>query len=413
MHVYRLRFHAVAIACGILLSIASGCESKSGTGGSASSSSGTTPAPRTVASRDISDDEATLFAEQLEAAVSQGRASDMESVIDWTFLIGTTTSDLDVPDKFRADFQRGVTSTAQFSKQIAQTVAAGGAYKLIRVHDVDGQKRAFFRLTFPQGGGINFHDVVLRKREDGRIMIADIYVFLSGEMLSMTLRRTFIPAAAHENRNMLEKLSGKESDFVKHLADLQKISQSVASGKNQVALDTYYQMPDSLKNDTTLLLFRIRASQALDDAEYIKALEAFRTQYPKDSCVDFLSIDAHVLKGDFDKAIACVDRVNKAVEGDAALLCLKAQLYAQSSELEMAKETATDALRLEPNHVESHWMLVGLAVQDKDHAETARLLSKIESDLGIAINDLTGLSEYADFIRSTEYRNWRDSRQPR
>ena len=410
MQVFHTTLRATLIACLLLLALP-GCGSKSGTGSSGSSTTGTSAAPREVESGQISDEEATAFAKQLETDVSEGRTQEMEAVIDWTFLIGTATSGLDVPDKFRSDFQRGVTSNSQFSKQIGQAVATGGTYKFLRVHDVDGQKRAFFRLALPEGGGINFHDLVLRKTADNKVVIADIYVFLSGEMLSMTLRRAFIPAAAHESRNLLQKLSGKESDFVKHLPQLQQISQNLDSGKNQAALNVYYELPESLQKDKTLLLFRIRASQAVNNVEYIKALEAFRRQYPDDSCVDFLSIDAHVLNGDFDKALKCVERVNEAVEGDAALLQMKAQLYLESGDLQSARKSATEALKLEPDHVDSHWILVALALQQKDHAETARLLTKIERDFGLEIDNVNGVPEYADFVRSPEYREWLDSKQ--
>ena len=83
------------------------------------------------------------------------------------------------------------------------------------------------------------------------------------ELLALVAERSY-------RAGLFTLASGKESDFVKHLPQMQQISQSVNSGNNQAALDMYYQLPESLQNDKTLLLFRIRATQALNNVDHLR-----------------------------------------------------------------------------------------------------------------------------------------------
>ena len=42
----------------------------------------------------------------------------------------------------------------------------------------------------------NYHDFVLARRPDGKVRAVDAYMFLSGELISQSIRRLYIPVAA-------------------------------------------------------------------------------------------------------------------------------------------------------------------------------------------------------------------------
>lgn len=76
-----------------------------------------------------------------------------------------------------------------------------------------------------------------------------------------------------------------------------------------------------------------------------------------------------------------------------------------------AKVSAQQALAGKPGLLEAYWSLVGISLQTKDHAETARLLALLEGEHGVALGDLSSQSEYAEFVRSDAGRKWQKERK--
>ena len=90
---------------------------------------------------------------------------------------------------------------------------------------------------------MNYHDWVLARGPDGRICAVDMYVFLSAELMSQTIRRAFVPLAAHESRGILARLTGQEQELVKHLPQLKEMTDHLREGRFREVLDTYRQLP--------------------------------------------------------------------------------------------------------------------------------------------------------------------------
>ncbi len=50
-------------------------------------------------------------------------------------------------------------------------------------------------------------------------------------------------------------------------------------------------------------------------------------------------------------------------------------------------------------------------VEEKNHDETARLLTVLEKERGVAMGDLLGVEIYGDFVKSEAYKKWMRSRK--
>jgi tetratricopeptide (TPR) repeat protein len=207
-------------------------------------------------------------------------------------------------------------------------------------------------------GGVNYHEVLLAKQSTGPIRGQDIYLYLTGEFMSETLRRLYIAAAANESRGFLARLTGRESTYAKHLSQIQQMNSAIAQGHFRQALQVYEQLPDELKNDKTFLLLRLRAAQTLGDAEYQSAIDALHQLYPDDRSADLLSIDGHVMRKNYAKALDAIDRVDKAVGGDPYLEVVRANTYLKAGDLRSAQQCAGKAIEQDASLEDAYWALV-------------------------------------------------------
>src|SRR5947209_8172511 len=90
-------------------------------------------------------------------------------------------------------------------------------------------------------------------------------------------------------------------------------------GEPKKALQAYEQLPPAFKGNKKFLVMRLQAAKAVSDDEYVRAVEGLRTHYPQGTSTDLFSMDGYLLTGQWDQALACVDRVDAAVGGDPYL----------------------------------------------------------------------------------------------
>ena len=391
-----------------------GCAGDSGsTGGSGGEASAIAPEDLPNG-RMPSEEEAAELVQQIEATMAEGDASVFSGAIDWELLFDRSTAGIDAPEKtetaFRTGLLQGVSGKKGLPSQIAQTVLQGGSYRLLRVRERDGELRALFRFLFPEAG-VNYHDLLLVQGDDGRVQIGDMHVFLSAEDLSTTFRRFYVAMVAEQNRSFLEKLSGKTAVYAQHMEDVQAMNASVQAGQPTEALDTYSSLPDVLQADKAVLLTRYRAAVNVGGTECIQAVRDFKRHHPNDACIDFLSIDLYATTGEYDKALECIDRVEESVGGDPYLNVLRAGGLCSAKRFEEAREAGNAAIQAEPDMIQAHWEVIAIALQMKDFTEVSRLLDRVATNFEVEFEDLTQISDYAEYVKSPEYQKWLESHE--
>jgi hypothetical protein len=363
----------------------------------------------------LTGEECLAFARGFAADVGSGNTDAVVDRIDWDALLDRVTAGYDADDKFVRGFRRGFLSERRkpgnLVPAVIEAVGKGGSYVLLRVHEKDGTKRALFRMLHENG--VNYHDCILARAEDGAVRVSDIHIFLSGETASATMRRIFLAAAAEASKGFLEKLLGSESELVKHLPHIQRMAARNREGRPAEALRIYRSLPAAVQREKFVLLLRFQAAQGLSDEEQLAAAADMRKHCPGDPCLDLLSLDAVLLRRQYDEALACVDRLDAAVGGDPYSDLLRGNIHYMKGDRAAAKSHAAKAIAAEPTLAPAHWTLVQVALDERDHAETVRLLLRIEQVLKLEFGDLTAVPEYAEFVKSPEYREWLGRNAPK
>ncbi len=364
-----------------------------------------------AAGKVLSADEVVGFARAMETAVAKLDVSAATALIDWDALIDKVTAGIEAPDEFVKGFREGAIRKARSDDSIhgliIKAVKESGSYSLLRVRDRGKSKTALFRLAFADSGGVNYHEYELARKPDGSIRANDVYVFYSGENLSKTLRRLYIPSAAAQNRGMIAKFLGSEADIVKGLPAIQQMAEAIKAGRPKEALDLFEKLPASLQKDKTALLVYLSAAQSLDDTIHAGAIERIRKEFPDDPCVDLHSIDGFMFAKQYDRSQAAIDRVDKSLGGDPFLNVLRASVYVLQKQFDKARTAAETAVEKCPDMIDCYWTLLSVELGSANYPGVVNTLKKVDSHFSVEFNDLTTDPDFAGFVGSPQFREWK------
>ena len=359
-------------------------------------------------------EEAERFAAALGEVIYIPDLKLWEGVIDWDAFMELSFAGIEIADRSRAGFEEGfvgqMKSRGGILGQVHQALGEMGTYELVHIHEVDGRPRALFRMLTNEGA-LNYHDYILIRDEQGRPRAVDFYVHLSGENFSTTVRRMIRQLAADEQRTFLDRLTGTEQGFLKNVQQLQEMTQRVQQGDAAGALKVYQTMSDEQQKDKLALIQRYAAAMLLPDEEKSrKELEAtyemFRKEFPADVCLDFMAIDYHVARKEYEQTLQAVDRLDKAIGGDGYLHELRGNIYVQAGQLDKAAELFEKAIAALPQRQSGYFCLIGLALEQKDYETMLAGLKRLDQAVEMQWQDLTEVPEYAGFVASPYHKEW-------
>jgi hypothetical protein len=259
------------------------------------------------------------FAHRLEQTVSAGDPAFLRERLDIDLLFDRMFADRGISAAIVRKLRSGFERNAPFADGVVKQLHDSGFdYAFLRLHTVEGQRRAIFRLSGEMG--LNYHDVLL-VRKDGLVKIEDIYVVAAGEFLSDTMRRVVLPIIAAEGKDAAAKMTKAEKEYVDALPQLDILWSASRAGDPAAALAAYRRLPVSVQNDKSLMIMRLGMSMRLgaDSEEYQETIKKMAELFPDDPSMSLALIDYHLAVGEFDKAHACVQRVRERVGGDEFL----------------------------------------------------------------------------------------------
>jgi thioredoxin-like negative regulator of GroEL len=397
---------AVLLLCTTL----TGCGTKSRSNVQQSAES-TRVAPVISYGHSIDDGDARTFAETIEKTAASGDLAALDKNFDWDELYRIASDGLGVPRASGQEFLKGLTGSLRreggLMRVIAESGSHGGGFRLVHMQNRKGPKSALFRLNPDDQGGISYLRTILGRRGNGPIKVVDVYVFMAGENLSQTLRRSMLTLLSAQNsRSLLDRLTGKEADFAKAVPTSAALSDAVRNKRGREAMELFDKLPSSLQKDKTYLIMRVIAAQQLNDEEYQRAIESYQSQFPNDPSLDLLVIDSYLIKKQYKQALLSIERLNRAVDGDNYLTLLRAKVDLLMGDLIAAETAAQEAADEDPTLVDARMTLVLVSLRRKDFKETLQRLQALERDYRVRFEDLRTQAEYTEFVNSPQFQEW-------
>jgi hypothetical protein len=232
------------------------------------------------------------------------------------------TTGLDIPDKDSREMFVGARRVIDdkergFASQYIKIVKQGGSLTLLRVRQSRGRQVVLFRLIHPTTqGGVNYLEFAPQRFPDGQVRATDFYAYSAGEFVSATMRRTLLPMVADRSRTILDRLLAGEKDYVRDFPRLGQAMKLLNQGKPAEAHALFKTLRPETRKQKVVLIGRMRAAQVLrDDEEYAAVLKEFGELFPNDPCLELLSIDAFLMRKDYDGAMKAIDRLDRSVGG--------------------------------------------------------------------------------------------------
>ena len=358
----------------------------------------------------ITAEQATAFGKQIDASMREGDIATLDKAIDMDAILKTATAGMNVPPGAMAGFKRGVQQVS-LGTQIGQQVQAGGTYRFLRARGTPEKRTVLFRLA--GNDGLNYHELHLAPdAATGEPRVVDIHVMLSGELMSATFRRLFLPIVAEANKGRVARLLKGEEDLIKHSGEIQQFTQLTRAGKPQEALAVYDALPQSIRNEKAFMILRLMNTAKVDDAQYQRAIAEYQKQFPNDPGGVLVGLDGLFLNKEYDKVLESIDALEKQIGGDPYLDLYRANAHISKGDNKKGKAYLAKLMKAEPTLAQTYYSMLDLTLAEQNWDETARLLTAAEQKANVRFDDLESAEVFAGFVKTPQYKKWKASRTP-
>lgn len=249
--------------------------------------------------------EALQFGKSLDSCIRKRNGRAFDELFNSTLLTKRLKGNNILSETARARGIRDGLKKAGLGNQIINTLKSrDDSYALIKHYEVNGMQHLIYRL---QGdGGLNYHDFEL-ERHGGKVYIADMYIYTSGENFSKTLS------------DFLETSGDWDSKQKKGFHELDKIKQLYLTDRNIEAKKQFDKLDPEFTKQKSVQLIYVLICSKLDEKTYLEALDKYVAQYPNESNTFLLMLDVCFLKKDYDKASIYVEKLDSLIDKDPFL----------------------------------------------------------------------------------------------
>lgn len=203
-------------------------------------------------------------------------------------------------------------NNAAMGQQIINSIKDAGFYEMVKQYEKDNKQHLLYRLY--ADGSLNYHDFELG-RSNGKVYIADMFIYVSGEDLSQTIS------------NLSKNVSDEVLESEKDLAALKRMKQLLMENKHEEAKKVYDRLPTELRDQRALQVMHLLICSGLDEETYLKAIDRFRLMYPNEPYMFLMMIDASIMKKEYDDALMYVNKTDSVIDKDPFLDYYRGLLY--------------------------------------------------------------------------------------
>lgn len=349
------------------------------------------------------------WARSLHQAFAEGRGGPvLQGAMDLATLSERAVDGLGLSAADRAEFIKGVRNSQlgenSLHGQIAAQVAQGGTYRFRRVVARGDGPRALFRLVGPDGLS-NWHELVIRQQR-GAVRVVDIDIYVTGELVSTTIRTFSVLAQVGQKPSLLERLlgsSGKEAEaLVEGVTEARRHQQA---GRHQQALNRLRALPAEAQKAKLIAFLKVQSAQAMEESIYLAELDSYARLFPADPGQALMSIDAEIMRKRWDRALAAIATLEVRTGEDAQVECLRANVQQMAGQAELARLHGQRATALEPDWNWGWYTRIGLGLEAKDWDEVATALDGLAAN-GMDVEQLVAADLYAPFRASPVFTAW-------
>lgn len=342
-------------------------------------------APDKPAADAITKEEAEKFGKEFAAALSPCDPAKADALID----------SVKFTARFDAKTRAQIGTFDKLGESLCQGLGEDSSVRFVGVVQKDGVNRPRIRTIVR--GGVNFLDVLVVREPDKSLKLMDVYSLRNGEEMSGLL-------------SLVGKLISHGEAAARAYIDATQLH---GQGDYAAAKKRFMEIPAEVRTKVKAIALQGLTIDVQQPAEvYLASIEEFKKNFPGDSSVDLVEIDAHSLKNDYQKLVGSLDRLLAKTNNDPYVMVMRARAWLRAKEYEKATADAMTAVTAEPEMWAGDGgdLLIEIAVEQKKWADAVSYLDKMlsESITKDALHKV--LSEdaaYKSLVASKEYKAWR------
>jgi len=253
-----------------------------------------------------------------------------------------------------------------FGANITQAVTEGGYYNFVNYYQSNDSTYYLIFRSFVDDG-LNYHEYELLLDKDHHPTITDIYVYLTGQFLSETMKYIYLPLVEHTDSGTtdLVLLSG--------LKKMAAIRENVASKNFTRAKELFYTLSDTLRNSPIGYSMEVQILEPQDSFRYEELIETMSLNSKSTASYYLSSIDRFVFEGDVVGAMACVDSLG-SYTGDDFLDLYRGNLHYLGQDPQSAIECFRRLLNNYPYLPEAYDNLFQIYFLEENYDEMVPLM---------------------------------------
>lgn len=354
------------------------------------------------------DPECVALAQSVEAAARKQDFAALAPSFDMDVFCqrmrGNNTEDQAFFDRFTGGFKKTPVLATMLMR-----VAKDGQLTFLHVRTKGTEQRALFRIQSAEG--VNYCEALCVRVGGQKPKIVDMYIYMSGEYFSDTIRVMYQAAMKKENPTVYQRLFGGGTNMIDALPKMDQMRQQMQTQNYKAALETFNTIPKEHQTWKPALILRIRVARNVSEQHWLDAIQEYERAYPTDAALNFIKIDAFLIQKKYDEALKNVDALDVSVGGDPYLNVLRANMYSKAGRHDKALELARKSIAEMPDAGESNGCYIDCLVAAKDYPGAVKALDGFTAKFGWDDASLLNDPQYQPFFASREYKEWKAKRK--
>lgn len=359
--------------------------------------------------------ELQAFGKQIQQTAYSQDAAKFRALFDWNTFINRVLGEYEQNPAVKQELQpvRKQLETAYtennqgIDSEILAEVGSGADYRFLAMRKEDNQFKVVFRFLRPDWT-LNYQALIIEKQASGELKIVDIDSLSSGELISQSLQRLYLPEIYKAHLTVKDKLNSQETSRI--INQKKRYDFLAASTEKTDPFQAFQQLPGQYKNDKTVLLFLAQNTiEKEDPKKYQQVLNAYRKYHPQDPAAELLSVDYFTLVEEYKLALDSLERLTASLKTtDPYLYSLRAGILIEMRDINLAGKYAAKASELEPDLLQPYLHLINLSVMQSNFDAAIKYLDVLNNKFGFAYEDLdlSELENFEKFTASPQFKQW-------
>ncbi|WP_417375259.1 tetratricopeptide repeat protein [Gimesia maris] len=374
-----------------------------------------------AASQQMTPQELQAFGKQIQETAAAQDPAKFRALFDWKTFINRVLAEYEqnsavkqAIQPVRQQLEAAYTGENQgIDSEILAEVANGADYRFLAMRKEDDQFKVIFRFLRPDWT-LNYQALIIEKQDSGELKIIDIDSFSTGELISQSLQRVYLPELYKAHGANQDKLTPEQKTRI--LDQKKRYDFLTVTDEKADPFQAYSQLPSQYKSDKTVLLFLAQDSIAKEDSKkYQQVLNVFRKYHPQDPAAEMLSVDYFSMEKQYPQAIDCLERLSASLKTvDPYLYSLRAGILIEMGDTSLAAKYAGKASEIEPDLLQPYLHLLNISVLQGNFDETIKHLETLKTKFGFAYEDLdlSELENIEKFTASPQFKKWQSEKLP-